>query len=349
MSSRFPSPVNLQILNPLSYTAWNDLLSSNQDTSFFHTSNWARVLHESYNYKPLYFTEISNNRLKTLFPFMEVKGILSGKRGVSLPFSDYCEPVLEKEENSREVLDKLIAYGKSAGWKSIEIKSGNNLPEGLPFSTYYYLNTLNCSKNEEQIFSTFRDSTKRNIKKAVREGVSIEISHSPESVKEFTRMNCITRKEHGLPPQPASFFKKIHEHIIEKDLGIVILASHNKKTIAGAIFFHFGKKAIYKYGASDLTYQHLRANNLIMWEAIRWYSKNGYQSFCFGRTAPSNKGLLQFKRGWGTEENCVRYYKYDLRNNSFITDSDRTHNKIFKKMPISLLKIIGSLLYKQMG
>ena len=314
--------LKLEIINPLVYPDWDKLVLSTPDYSFFHSSNWARVLSEAYGYKPLYFTEINNRRLKTLFPFMEVKSILTGKRAVSLPFSDY--------------------------WKSMEIKSGNNLPVSLPSSTYYYLHTLNCSRNQDQIFSAFRGSTKRNIKKAIREGISIEISHSPEAVREFTKMNCLTRKKHGLPPQPSIFFKKVHEHIIANNLGFVILASYNKKIIAGAIFFYFGNKALFKYGASDLRYQHLRPNNLIMWEAIKWFAKNGYQSLCFGRTEPANKGLLQFKRGWGSEEHSVSYYKFNLKNNTFITDSDMTYG-IFRKMPTSLLKITGSLLYKHMG
>ena len=37
--------------------------------------------------------------------------------------------------------------------------------------------------------------------------------------------------------------------------GFVILASHQDKVIAGAIYFHFGEKVIYKYGASNKCYQ----------------------------------------------------------------------------------------------
>src|SRR3989337_2504869 len=115
--------LKLEIINPLVYPDWDKLVLSTPNYSFFHSSNWARVLSEAYGYKPLYFTEINNRRLKTLFPFMEVKSIL---------------------------------------------------PVSLPSSTYYFLHTLNCSRNQDQIFSAFRGSTKRNIKKAIREGISIE-------------------------------------------------------------------------------------------------------------------------------------------------------------------------------
>jgi hypothetical protein len=89
-----------------------------------------------------------------------------------------------------------------------------------------------------------------------------------------------------------------------------------------------------------------------MWEAIKWYCQNGYKSFCFGKTEPEHKGLLQFKNGWGTKEHIIKYYKYDLRNDVFINgDSLVTgvHNKVFSKTPVPLLKIVGTLFYRYMG
>ena len=44
----------------------------------------------------------------------------------------------------------------------------------------------------------------------------------------------------------------------------------------------------------------LGANQLLWWEAIRQACENGYSVFSFGRTHNSNKGLMEFKRRWGT-------------------------------------------------
>jgi hypothetical protein len=341
-----------EIINPLNCPNWNELVLSADNYSFFYSSNWARVLSESYYYKPLYFVEINNNKLSALIPLMEIKSILTGKRGVSLPFTDYCKTIIPEKTDFQDAMNYLIDYGKSSGWESIELRTGNKLPNVISPSSSFYGHTLDLTQGETKIFSNFRDSTKRNIKKALKEGVQTNIYKSLKSVREFYRLNCLTRREHGLPPQPWSFFEKIHDHIISRNLGSVMLASFHNRTIAGAVYFHLGDRAIYKYGASDKKYQHLRANNLVMWEAIKWYSKNGYKSFCFGRTEQENKGLMQFKRGWGTKEHLIHYYKYDLIKEAFVQDSSKisgSHNKIFKNMPIPLLKIIGSLLYKHMG
>ena len=115
---------------------------------------------------------------------------------------------------------------------------------------------------------------------------------------------------------------------------------------------HFGHKAIYKYGASDSRYQQLRANNLVMWEAIRWYAGRGFKEFCFGRTEPENEGLLQFKRGWGPRERSIKYYRFDLRQNAYVKEKQKIHgfhNKVFSRMPMPMLKLAGEMLYKHIG
>src|SRR3990172_8371413 len=84
----------LKVINPLDYPEWDKLLLSTRDYSFFHSSAWARVLHESYGYRPLYFTSIDNGILLSVIPIMEINSIFTGKRAVSLPFTDYCEPII---------------------------------------------------------------------------------------------------------------------------------------------------------------------------------------------------------------------------------------------------------------
>ncbi len=155
--------MNLQIINPITYPGWDELLLSNPDYSFFHSSSWASVLYESYHYKPQYFTLVNDNKLSVLIPFMEVKNFVTGKRGVSLPFTDYVDPMVAKDINCNNVLNYLIKYGKRAGWKSFEIRNGRDNIKDIDPSSFYYGHTLDLLQNEDQIFTNLRDSTKRNI------------------------------------------------------------------------------------------------------------------------------------------------------------------------------------------
>lgn len=343
---------HLEILDPLRYPHWDELLLGQSNYSFFHTTPWARVLCESYRYRPRYFAHIEQGKLMVLLPVMEVRSALTGTRGVGLPFTDYCEPVIKERGRSADVMDAVVRFGKESGWESVEIRSGNGVPRGFPSSSSYSVHSLDLTPGTETLFRKLRDTTRRNIKKSIREGVIAGFYTSAESVAAFYRLNCMTRKEHGLPPQPYSFFKKIHEHVISRNLGFVVLATYRGRQIAGAMFFYSRDKTIYKYGASLRTYQHVRANNLVMWEAIQWCSQKKYKNLCFGRTEPDHKGLRRFKAGWGGDEKIIDYYKYDLRKGVFVVTNSWSTGicpSLWKHIPVPLSKIAGRILYRHVG
>ena len=343
--------MRLDVVDPVSSPLWDEALEDCPGASFFHTARWARVLVDSYGYKPVYFCS-GERPLSVLVPLMEVSSILSGKRGVSLPFSDYSSPLFDRRTDPMEAMDHLIHLGKTAGWKYIEIRDPDRFKDEIPTFATYIGHALDLTGTEEALYSGFRDSTKRSIRKARNEGVEARRLTSLESVREFYRLNCMTRRSHGLPPQPWKFFRNVYGQVISKGSGFVVLASRGGLNIAGAVYFHFGNKAIYKYGASDKAYQGLRANNLVMWEAIRWCRAAGYGSFCFGRTEPDNQGLLQFKDGWGTTRRAIRYYRYDMKRAAYVAgvpDNAAIYGKIFRALPIPVLRAAGTVLYRHMG
>jgi hypothetical protein len=344
--------MDIKIINPIHYPNWDNLLLMAPDSSFFHSSAWARVLSESYQYTPVYFTVFENNKLAALIPVMDIKSLLTGHRGASLPFTDECEPIITENIQFQDMFEYLRDYGKQNGWKSIELRCGKQLFPDSPTSAAYLGHILDLEHDEAHIFKGFRKGVKSSIHKAIGDGVKVKISDSLEALREFYRLNCLTRKRHGVPPQPYIFFKKIHEHILSKKLGTVVIASFQNEVIAGAVYFHFREKVIYKYAASDKKYQLLRANNLVMWEAIRTYRENGKKTLFFGRTDIENVGLQTFKRGWGTQESLINYYEYNLRNNTFRENSRKSpqfSNRILRKVPVPILNFMGTFLYRHAG
>lgn len=343
----------MEIINPLYLPGWDDFVASQPAGSFFHTSSWARVLSESYGYLPTYFVEIENGNLKALLPVMEIKSLLTGRRGVSLPFSDYADPFAQNEKQYKALVKRAVQHGKQAGWKTMEIRGGGYPWAGKEKSSVFLGHRLSLSGTESEIHAGFRMNMRRNISRALKEGVNVEMSNSPEAVEAYYRLHCITRKGHGIPPQPRIFFRKIQEHVLHRNMGFVALATYRKSTVAGIVLFHHGNKAIYKFGASNEVGKQSRANILVMWEAIRHYRQKGYTEFCFGRTENSNKGLREYKLGYGASEYELPYYKYDLFGDCAV--SSKTNGALgrmercYQKVPIPISRIIGSLLYRHMG
>lgn len=345
-------PFALKTVFPEDDPDWDErLIRSDGNYSFFHSSAWAHVLRGSYGYKPCYFVSAEESAFSVLVPMMEVDSILTRKRGVSLPFSDYCDPLVAGGRNREEIFEAVAAHGRKRGWKYIEFRGDNGFEDRNAFA-FFYSHRLDLSSGSDRLFSSLAGAARRAVKKAVKEGVRTELSRSLSALGEFHRLNRMTRKEHGLPPQPFHFFVQIHRHVIEWGKGFTMLSYIGDEPIAGAVFFHIGDRVVFKYGASDRNRLHLRANNLLMWEAIKWAADAGFRSFCFGRTEPGNDGLRRFKSGWGAKEGVIMYYRYDLEKNEFhrmpVMEMD-LHRRIFKRMPIPLLNLIGQLFYRHMG
>jgi lipid II:glycine glycyltransferase (peptidoglycan interpeptide bridge formation enzyme) len=200
----------------------------------------------------------------------------------------------------------------------------------------------------DDVFSGFTAAARRGIRKGERNDLRVEVSQSRKSVLQFYDLHTQTRRRHGSPPQPLSFFLNIHREIIEPGLGFVVLAHKGSRPAAGAVFFQFGGKAIYKFGASDQSLQEFRGNNLVMSQGIRHLSENHAETLDFGRTSLCNDGLRRFKQSWGATEGESEYFKFDLASETWAAGRDSAsgfHTALFSRLPLALNRLAGSILY----
>ncbi|MDD1777027.1 MAG: hypothetical protein LUQ65_02585, partial [Candidatus Helarchaeota archaeon] len=153
--------MKLKIINPIEYADWDSLLLQNGDYSFFHSSAWAKALKKSYGFDPAYFASIEAGQISLLMPFMNVVSLLTGRRGVSLPFTDQCAPFFMRKEFLNFALERTVDFGKEAGWKYIEWRDADYFSKDtLPWEIYY-THDLNLRRKESELFSSLKDSNRR--------------------------------------------------------------------------------------------------------------------------------------------------------------------------------------------
>lgn len=72
---------------------WLTFISSQPHSHIFHHPYWMDLLGRTYGYRPFVMTEFDGDgRILAGLPLMEVNSPLTGRRWVSLPFTDYCSP-----------------------------------------------------------------------------------------------------------------------------------------------------------------------------------------------------------------------------------------------------------------
>jgi lipid II:glycine glycyltransferase (peptidoglycan interpeptide bridge formation enzyme) len=243
------------------------------------------------------------------------------------------------------------AFASKRGWNHWELRGGTKTLD-VPAAVAFHGHTVALDPDPAVVFERCDSAVRRAVRKAAASDLTIQISQSMESMRAFHTLFCKTRQRHGLPPQPWRFFENIQRHVLGPRRGCIVLASRGSTPIAGAIFFHFGKSVLFKFGASDAAYQHLRPNNLVMWRAIEWHARAGFSALDLGRTSLSNEGLRRFKLSWGAQERRMEYARFDCQSSAFVTTKDRSsgwHSSVFKIVPQSLARLIGALAYKHVA
>jgi hypothetical protein len=338
----------VRFVDPLAGPEWDRLVLSHPDCNFFHTAAWAKVLCETYSHKPFYMSLSERGKLLALVPMMEVRSAITGQRGVCVPFADFCEPLVFDGCESKLVIETLARIARERNWKYFEVRGRKTFQFSSVPAVAFYGHQLDLRSGSEELFACLASSVRRAIRKAEKSGLCVRVSQASDAINEFYRLHVQTRKRHGLPPQPASFFLRIQEDVIKAGLGFVVLAASGSRAVAAAVFFQTGKKAVYKFGACDTRFQEFRGNNFVMWEGIKYLAQHGAEGLHLGRTSLENDGLRRFKLSWGAKEEKIEYFRFDPATNTCLTGRDNAsgfHNTVFARLPARVNQLIGALVY----
>jgi hypothetical protein len=337
----------IELIDPVNDKRWYDFIAQSPSADIFHHPGWLRVLGATYRFKIFSVCSISGHRIQAGIPFCETS-FLSRKSWKSLPFSDYCKPLWNQEDNIREIENYLLDQKALLGLDTIEIRAP--LPDYSRFKSTAcnVVHQVRMSPEEELLFKSFKRQVRQNINKSVSAGLKVENVQSLEGIEQFYRLHLLTRKKLGVPIQPKKYFHLLHAHLIARDLATVLLVRRGDRIIGAGVFLYFNKTFCYKYSASDPDHLRLRPNDLLTWEGMREAISRGFSSFCFGRTPKSNPGLIRFKSGWSEDQADLPYSYYpEVKNGDY--ESVQTYkllSRVIKASPPFVCSFAGNILYR---
>jgi lipid II:glycine glycyltransferase (peptidoglycan interpeptide bridge formation enzyme) len=195
-------------------------------------------------------------------------------------------------------------------------------------------------------------STRRGIRKAEKEGVSAHRATSKDDWLEMARLEEETAHRHGVPAPPRRFFLGACRALQEDGLADLYLARLRGGGVAAGIVIWKGPREwIYAYGASRPESLPFRPNHMLLWTAIRDAIATGV-SFDFGRAAPEQEGLVEFKRRWGGQPVPLSYDYWPSAGGLNVADRSRgplaLAARLWSRLPARLTRS-GSFLYRYLG
>lgn len=342
---------NLSNLVPTSDPRWMEFIQSRPDANIFHHPTWIELIAECYDYAPnILIVPDENGNIRAGVPVMKVSSPLTGRRWVSLPFSDYCNPLYLDDAANEELVQKLVQLYQTDHTKRLEVRW--KLPEhpNIQQLSEFVLHTIQLESDPDLVAKRFKRTHLQNIHTAEERGVKVEFGDQLKHIKVFYELQLETRKRHGVPSQPWKYFELLWRRIISARMGFVLLAHKDDEYIAGMVYLNWGKTLIAKYAASREDRFNLRPNNLLFWEGMRWGCQNGCKVFDMGRTEVENTGLRTFKSRWGALEEPL-YYSI-LSSKPLKPSSSRMEHilhSVIQRSPLWVCRISGELLYRHVG
>lgn len=360
-------------IDPIGDQRWTQLVERHPQASVFHTASWLEALRRTYGYQPTALTSSPPGAaLNDGIAFCEVKSWISGSRLVSLPFSDHCQPLLESGKGLGAFAAFLTDQCGRSGWEYVEIRptgqaedlnvlAKHHGQEKLPLGTdrfdcgfepfqEYYLHRIDLRPGLNTVFSNFHKSCiQRKIQRAEREGVEYEVGRSESTLRKFYQLLLLTRRRHGLPPQPLTWFRTLKDCLCNNVM--IRIALKDGQPIAGVLTLLFKSTIVYKYGCSDAAFHSLGAMPMLFWKTIQEAQQQGATGFDLGRSDIDNQGLIDFKEHLGAL--CFKLTYFRLGSHDFqIPDPSarlRIVNAVFARMPGRLAQMAGRVIYRHIG
>ena len=158
------------------------------------------------------------------------------------------------------------------------------------------------------------DGNARNkIRKAQKSGVVCKLNCDFKSLVEIYRILQKVYKRAQLPLPPLDFFENIITTLGKQNGFLKIFkAVHQEKVVAARLILAY-KNSLYDWYAGSLQeFNHLRPNDLLVWEILKWGCENGFDFFDFGGAGKPGipYGVRDYKLKFGGKVvNFGRYQK----------------------------------------
>lgn len=238
-----------------------------------------------------------------------------------LPFTNYKLAIFEKgPAPTSEMLIGLKTVAKNnniifiklepnVGWElpinNLQLTNKSKLTKilkengAVPGKRFFTPTTfwIDLTKSEEELLKSFSSKTRYNIRLAERKGVVVKEDNSDKAFGRYLELTRETTQRQAFFAHTEKYHKLMWKHLKDAGIAHLLTAIYQNEIITTWILFVWKDFLYYPYGASTDKHKEVMANNLMMWEAIKFGKKEGLKTFdLWGRE--EGKGFTKFKEGY---------------------------------------------------
>jgi hypothetical protein len=295
---------------------WDRILSESDAGHLFHTADWAEYRATTASLAPLYFVvgrAASMPRAATAALGLEVPLLGSRLRPMAWRLAFDSSPI--PAQGRAAFMEALLQWAHHRpGLVSIECGSldGDWGPDfaGPPLRRLEFVVDVSGGHSLERM----RKSTRYEVRRAARAGVTISAVHSRDDVEALVKLHRATladlmrRKDVSGARPPFDAMAAAIERLIARKAADAFLARRNGAAIGACLFGYAGRTAYYLLSGSSALGREYAATHLIISTALDEFGGRQFEHVNLGGVPADSTvndhpdhGLYLFKRGFGGE------------------------------------------------
>lgn len=292
-------------VDPCRDERWHALAAGGEG-SVFTSPPWLRALAATYGLVPRGRVLLADDGTPRAGWVSTRVDDLRGARVVSMPFSDWADPI---GVDADPVTWALLSAGVLDGAVPVRLRCRDaaapradpRLEHGAEVA--WHATTLHDGRAADPLAAS--SSLRRNLARSRELGVRVAAETGPEAVATYHRLHVERRRHrYRLLAQPIELLERLCDEF-GPDGCVVLVARCDGDAVAGGVFLVWDGVLYYKFGASAADRLALRPNDALFAAAVAWAADRGLRRVDWGCSDLDQPGLIAFKRKWADLEGRI--------------------------------------------
>ena len=276
---------------------------------FTQSSDWLKVISESYGHKAIYAVVYKDYKIIAALPLFLIEKGIFGNFLTSLPGG-----ILTKSEEAiKLIIDHLmkIVLQKKLSYLNIKDSLIRLQDERLKENARYFHMIINTNQSND-LWSRLKPQARNKVRRSFNHDFRVQGGHG--NLEEVYNVIKTNYKRLGTPMPSLRFFKNIMLTLGDR---AKLLALFNEgRVVGGSLSILFGStQNVSWYSCLPETF-HLQSNYRLYWETINRSAEYQVSSINLG-TSKLNSGNYQFKSKWHSQP--MPLFSYYFVNKGFLT------------------------------
>ena len=316
--------------------AWEDFLVGTPGALVYHSIRYRNLLVDHLGCDAEYLMALEGGEIRGVLPLM-----WSGEDGAricnSLPFyGSHGGPVATAPEFEEELLEAWNERVTDASTLAGTMVANPFLDRAAPLPAHTMtderisqITELPDQAVEDEIMALIRPEARRNVRTALRLGVSVELDNGDAALAELNRIHQENMRAIGGLAKSEDFFEAIPRHLRAEDDFDVWIARLDGEPLAALLVLRYNGVAEYFTSGTRLEHRGDNPHSALLVAAMSHAARRGCRRWNWGGTWVGQTGVYRFKRKWGAQETRYRYF-VQINDKALL---DATPDQLLKRFP----------------